>query len=91
MKIFGFNFLTKKSQANAIGRSAKTVREYLEKNYTPEIATNEDAAKKLALRALLEVKHNALKKLHLLSKYFLCEIRMNIIRNTNNLIFTTTS
>ena len=31
------------------------MREYLEKNYTPEIATDEEAAKKLALRALLEV------------------------------------
>ena len=43
-------------QANAIGRSAKTVREFLEKNYTEEaIATDNDAIK-LAIKALLEVR-----------------------------------
>jgi 20S proteasome subunit alpha 4 len=41
--------------ANAIGRSAKTVREYLEKHYTPEIAASNHETKKLALKALLEV------------------------------------
>lgn len=44
------------TQANAIGRSAKTVREFLEKNYTEEaIATDNDAIK-LAIKALLEVR-----------------------------------
>lgn len=44
------------AQANAIGRSAKTVREFLEKNYTEEaIATDNDAIK-LAIKALLEVR-----------------------------------
>ena len=52
-------------QANAIGRSAKTVREYLEKNYTPEIAASEEATKKLALRALLEVVQSGSKNVEL--------------------------
>jgi 20S proteasome alpha/beta subunit len=37
-------------QANAIGRQAKTVREFLEKNYDEE-----HSAKKLAIRSLMEV------------------------------------
>ena len=42
-------------KANATGRSAKTVREFLEKNYTQEIADSKDATIKLAIKALLEV------------------------------------
>ena len=42
-------------QANAIGRSAKTVREFLEKHYTTEVAATEKDTIKLALKALLEV------------------------------------
>ncbi|XP_050395572.1 proteasome subunit alpha type-7 [Patella vulgata] len=42
-------------KANAIGRSAKTVREFLEKNYTDEIAVSEEETIKLALKALSEV------------------------------------
>jgi len=41
--------------ANAIGRSAKTVREYLEKHYTTELVQSDDETIKLALKALLEV------------------------------------
>jgi len=41
--------------ANAIGRSAKTVREFLEKSYTPELVASERETIKLALKALLEV------------------------------------
>jgi len=41
--------------ANAIGRSAKTVREYLEKHYTEDLITSDDETIKLALKALLEV------------------------------------
>jgi len=43
------------SQANAIGRSAKTVREFLEKHYTEEQVATERGTIKLALKALLEV------------------------------------
>ena len=42
-------------QANAIGRSAKTVREFLEKHYTEEVADSDDETIKLAIKALLEV------------------------------------
>uniref|UniRef100_A0A4W5KNE8 Proteasome 20S subunit alpha 8 n=1 Tax=Hucho hucho TaxID=62062 RepID=A0A4W5KNE8_9TELE len=42
-------------KANAIGRSAKTVREFLEKNYTDEAIATDNEAIKLAIKALLEV------------------------------------
>lgn len=42
-------------QANATGRSGKTVREYLEKAYTEELAANSEQVVKLAVKALLEV------------------------------------
>lgn len=42
-------------KANVIGRSAKTVREYLEKHYSDEVADSEHETIKLALKALLEV------------------------------------
>lgn len=41
-------------QANAIGRSAKTVREFLEKNYTGEAIATDNEDIKLAVKALLE-------------------------------------
>ena len=40
---------------NAIGRSAKTVREFLEKNYSADDNVTEHATVKLAIKALLEV------------------------------------
>jgi len=42
-------------KANAIGRNAKTVREFLEKNYSPDNVATEDLTVKLAIKALLEV------------------------------------
>jgi len=42
-------------QANAIGRSAKTVREFLEKHYAEDQVATERGTIKLALKALLEV------------------------------------
>ena len=42
-------------KANAIGRNAKTVREFLEKNWTSDAVSNEQGAIKLAVKALLEV------------------------------------
>jgi len=42
-------------KANAIGRNAKTVREFLEKNYSPENVASEALTVKLAIKALLEV------------------------------------
>lgn len=46
-------------KANAIGRSAKTVREFLEKNYTEDAIAHDNEAIKLAIRALLEVSDKA--------------------------------
>ncbi len=37
------------------GRSAKSVREYLEKNYSPEAVATRDGTITLAIKALLEV------------------------------------
>lgn len=42
-------------KANAIGRNAKSVREFLEKNYTDETNESDALCVKLAIRALLEV------------------------------------
>lgn len=42
-------------QANATGRSAKTVREFLEKHYSEEAVSTEEGSIKLVVRALLEV------------------------------------
>jgi len=42
-------------QANATGRSAKTVREFLEKHYSEEAVSTEEGAIKLVVKALLEV------------------------------------
>lgn len=41
--------------AAAIGRNGKTALEFLEKNFTKEIAADDDKAIKLAIRALMEV------------------------------------
>ena len=59
-------------QANAIGRSAKTVREFLEKNYTDEAIAGDNETIKLAIKALLEVrsKRNATHKNITLPGYF---------------------
>merc|ERR1712098_673180 len=42
-------------KANAIGRNAKTVREFLEKNYAVDKVSSETDTVKLAIKALLEV------------------------------------
>ena len=56
-------------QANAIGRSAKTVREFLEKHYTDEVADSDDETIKLAIKALLEVNSDNLQLC-----YFPCDV-----------------
>lgn len=50
-------------KANATGRSAKTVREFLEKYYKTEEVETEDGAVKLAIKALLEVAQSGQKNL----------------------------
>ncbi|CAD5111008.1 DgyrCDS360 [Dimorphilus gyrociliatus] len=52
-------------KANAIGRSAKSVREYLEKHYTEEVAKSENETIKLALKALMEVVQSGSKNVEL--------------------------
>lgn len=47
------------------GRSAKTVREFLEKNYKEEEMIDEDSAVKLAIKALLEVAQSGQKNLEI--------------------------
>ncbi|XP_071958351.1 proteasome subunit alpha type-7-like [Antedon mediterranea] len=52
-------------KANAVGRSAKTVREFLEKHYSEELVADESATIKLAVRALLEVVQSGAKNIEL--------------------------
>ena len=52
-------------QANAIGRSAKTVREYMENHYSEDAVASEEGCVKLALKALLEVVQSGSKNVEL--------------------------
>merc|ERR1739847_55320 len=52
-------------KANAIGRSAKTVREFLEKNYVADKVAAEEETVKLAIKALLEVVQSGGKNLEI--------------------------
>lgn len=52
-------------KANATGRSAKTVREFLEKYYTDEEVASVEGTIKLAIRALLEVVQSGQKNLEI--------------------------
>ncbi|XP_023646329.1 proteasome subunit alpha type-7-like [Paramormyrops kingsleyae] len=52
-------------KANAIGRSAKTVREFLEKNYEEEDMESDEKTIKLAIKALLEVVQSGGKNIEL--------------------------
>jgi len=52
-------------KANATGRSAKTVREFLEKYYTAEEVASEEKTVKIAIRALLEVVQSGGKNLEI--------------------------
>lgn len=53
------------SQGNATGRGAKSVREYLEKNYSPEAVQTRDETVILAIKALLEVVQSGSKSMEL--------------------------
>lgn len=52
-------------KANATGRNAKTVHEFLQKYYTPEEVATEKGTIKLAIRALLEVVQSGRKNLEI--------------------------
>merc|ERR1712112_585051 len=52
-------------KANAIGRNAKTVREFLEKNYASDKVATEQLTIKLAIKALLEVVQSGGKNLEI--------------------------
>nr|KAG5713000.1 hypothetical protein BaRGS_021794 [Batillaria attramentaria] len=56
-------YIAQLKQANTIGRSAKTVREFLEKHYTDDVAASERETIKLALKALLEVVQSGAKNM----------------------------
>lgn len=51
--------------ANAVGKNDKTVREFLEKVYSPEAVADEVGTVKLALRAILEVVQSGAKNVDL--------------------------
>ena len=52
-------------QANATGRSAKSVREFLEKHYSPEAVQTREDTVLLAVKALLEVVQSGSKSMEL--------------------------
>jgi len=52
-------------KANAIGRSSKTVRDFLEQNYSSEKLEDDDEAVKLTVRALLEVVQSGSKSMEI--------------------------
>ncbi|PIO25926.1 hypothetical protein AB205_0102870 [Aquarana catesbeiana] len=52
-------------KANAIGRGAKSVREFLEKHYTEEAIETDDLTIKLVIKALLEVVQSGGKNIEL--------------------------
>lgn len=52
-------------KANAIGRNSKSVREFLEKNYTDDTANSDAACIKLCIRALLEVVQSGAKNVEI--------------------------
>ncbi len=52
-------------KANAIGRNAKSVREFLEKNYNDETCESEALCIKLCIRALLEVVQSGAKNVEI--------------------------
>ena len=67
------------TKANAVGRNAKTVREFLEKSYTDETANSDQAAIKLCIKALLEVVQSGSKNVEiaLLRRNQPLEVRLN--------------
>lgn len=52
-----------RAQANATGRSSKTVREFLEKHYTNQLAESDDEVIKLTVKALMEVVQSGAKNM----------------------------
>ncbi len=70
-------------QANATGRSAKSVREYLEKHYSPETVRTRDDTILLAMRALLEVVQSASKSMEVavMERGKPLEVRTHYCRN----------
>ena len=68
-------------QANAIGRSATSVREYLEKNYSPEAVKTRDSTVMLAIKALLEVVQSGSKSMEvaIIEKGKTLEVTNNVV------------
>ena len=65
-------------KANATGRSAKTVQEFLEKNYSAEAVETQAGAIKLAIKALLE--GQSFPSPSPSSSFFLLRLRLLLLR-----------
>lgn len=70
-------------QANAIGRSSKTVREFLEKNYKETMSREESI--KLAVKSLLEVVQTGAKNIEIsvMESYNKVTVSLFLTRSTN--------
>lgn len=79
-------FLRLFHQANATGRSAKTVREFLEKHWTVDDVATEKGTVKLAIKALLEVVQSGRKNLEIavMRRGQPMQVRNLFIRPSNN-------
>lgn len=71
------------SQANAIGRSSKTVREFLEKNYKDDASESDTI--KLAVKSLLEVVQTGAKNIDLAVMDGHGSVRVSMRRSWNAL------
>ena len=65
MQFSKYSYFILFQKANATGRNAKTVKEFLEKYYTPEEVSTDKGTIKLAIRALLEVVQSGQKNLEI--------------------------
>lgn len=74
-------------KANATGRSAKTVHEFLEKYYTTEEVSTERGCIKLAIRALLEVVQSGQKNLEIavMRRGQPLQVHLQFLRNYANM------
>ena len=70
-------------KANAIGRSAKTVREFLEKHYDEDATNSEHDTIKLAIKALMEVVQSGSKNMEVAIMRRKQELKVSQNRNND--------